>query len=243
MPNNYFKFKQFTVYQELASMKVCTDACVFGAYLSQNVLDNAHQILDIGTGTGLLSLMIAQNCKQYTAIDAVELEQNAYQQAKINFEQSPFDVQISAFHQAIQLFESATKYDLIVSNPPFFNNYEKAKNTQQNFAKHTDALSFEALASNIARLLSENGKAWIMLPEYEMQLFSSKMLENSLQPFFSILLHNYAQKKVLRHIRGFEYNISPQNITEKIETLNIYDTPNVYANDFIQLLKPFYLHL
>src|SRR5688572_30396977 len=123
MANNFFQFKQFIIYQDKCSMKVCTDACIFGAGIA-NIISNSESrisnCLDIGTGTGLLSLMIAQ--KTSALIDAIEIEEDAFNQAKENFSNSSWSQRLRAFHTDVKHFNSPLKYDFIISNPPFYQN-------------------------------------------------------------------------------------------------------------------------
>ena len=119
MSNNYFQFKQFTIHQDKCAMKVCTDACLFGAFVANEIQDKTiNHILDIGAGTGLLSLMLAQ--KSNAAIDAVEIDKSTYEQAEENISQSSWKEKITVYNSGIADFYSNYKYDLIISNPPFF---------------------------------------------------------------------------------------------------------------------------
>ena len=123
MPNNYFQFKQFTIYQHQCAMKVTTDGCLFGAWVAEQVAANKqtypgnNTLLDIGTGTGLLSLMLAQ--KTDCMIDAIEMEENAFQQALSNAAQSPWNSRIKITQADARTFSAEKKYDCIISNPPF----------------------------------------------------------------------------------------------------------------------------
>src|SRR4026209_1473778 len=121
MPNNFFRFKQFTVHQEQCTMKVCTDSCITGAWVADYILRNQLQVLnclDIGTGTGLLALMLAQ--KTGMLIDGVEIDNDAFVQATENFADSPWEKRLHSFHADITTFPTSKEYDLIISNPPFF---------------------------------------------------------------------------------------------------------------------------
>ena len=150
MSNTYFQFKQFKIEQDKCAMKVCTDSCLFGAWL--HVEENVKTILDIGCGTGLLTLMLAQ--KSAAKIDAVEIDASAYLQAKQNIESSIFSNNISIFNEDILQFSAQIKYDLIVCNPPF---YQKVK-----------------------KLLHTNGKFAILLPYFRAMEFENKCNTNQL---------------------------------------------------------------
>src|SRR5688572_17826532 len=142
MSNNFFQFKQFIVYQDRCSMKVCTDACIFGAYAANIISNSASQILkclDIGTGTGLLSLMIAQ--KTRAIIDAIEIEEDAFIQAKENFSNSPWRQRLRAVHTDAKHLSTWVKYDFIVSNPPFYQNDLVSPLKTKNVAKHDTSLN------------------------------------------------------------------------------------------------------
>ena len=137
MANQYFQFKQFTVQQDACAMKVTTDACLFGAWVANRIngLDlKGKHFLDIGTGTGLLSLMVAQQTD--ASIDAVEIETAAANQAQENFEQSPWNNKLFLHNSSIQTFIPQHKYDFIFTNPPFFFNDLKSKNHARNIALH-----------------------------------------------------------------------------------------------------------
>ena len=144
--NTWFQFKQFTIHQEKTAMKVCTDACLFGAWVANKIeLNeiNADNILDIGCGTGLLSLMLAQKTK--AQIDAVEIDKNAFEQAKENINLTEWKEQINIHHGSIIDFKSNKKYDLIICNPPFYENQLKSVDSARNKAMHATTLSYKDL--------------------------------------------------------------------------------------------------
>jgi tRNA1Val (adenine37-N6)-methyltransferase len=156
-----FRFKHFIIKQERAAMKVCTDSCLFGSLIDSENIKNA---LDIGCGTGLLSLMVAQkNLK--IQITALEIDQNAVFDAAENIHESPFLNQITLHHQTVQDFakKSNEKFDLIFCNPPFFQNNLKSDKIEKNIAHHAETLTFDDLAESIDVLLEEKGSAWILL--------------------------------------------------------------------------------
>ena len=145
MSNTYFQFKQFKIEQDKCAMKVCTDSCLFGAWL--HVEENVKTILDIGCGTGLLSLMLAQ--KSAAKIDAVEIDASAYLQAKQNIESSIFSNNISIFNEDILQFSAHEKYDFIVCNPPFYENEKVSETHGEKLAKHSLKLTLENLIQKI----------------------------------------------------------------------------------------------
>ncbi len=164
MANNYFKFKQFTIQQGGCAMKVTTDACLFGAWVASNIQENLYyikRILDIGTGTGLLSVMLAQQSPAY--IDSVEIDTDAAQQAQTNFKGVLWQGGLKVYETAIQHF-IGKPYDFIITNPPFFDNDLKSDDVKRNLALHSSALSLEELLANITRLLLPTGQFAILLP-------------------------------------------------------------------------------
>lgn len=135
MSNSHFNFKQFSVQQDLCSMKVGTDGVLLGAWTNT---DNASRILDIGTGTGLISLMLAQRSK--ATIFAVDAEENACNQATINFDASPWKERLCIVHSKIQDYQPGEKFDLIVSNPPYFTGYYSSDDLSRDIARSADVL-------------------------------------------------------------------------------------------------------
>ncbi len=257
MSNSYFQFKKFRIEQGQTAMKVCTEACIFGACIDiSNIskLQKTTKILDIGAGTGILSLMLAQRITQdnenQILIDAVELEEKAFLQAQENIKNSIFSDKITAFNVSIQDFagNNTQKYDLIVSNPPFFSNHLLSKTTNKNLALHTNTLSFDDLAKAGAQLLHENGTFEILLPAYEMSLFEQIANKYNLQIIKNLNVFNTEKhlkdNKVFRKICTLKFNV---NVLDKKvileESLVIKSEENTYTDSFKALLKDFYLHL
>src|SRR5436190_2085315 len=159
-----FRFKFFTVHQDKCAMKVGTDAVLLGAWVNP---ENAKLILDIGSGSGIISLMLAQ--KSLSEIHAIDIEENAFEQARENFLISPWYNRLKPFHQSFQEFSESTKnkYDLIVSNPPYFQHASKSPEELRSFARHNDQLTFEELICGVKKVLSETGKFCVILPYKE----------------------------------------------------------------------------
>jgi len=235
MANSYFKFKQFKIEQDRCGMKVTTDGCTFGSIIP---IADQMRVLDIGTGTGLLSLMLAQKAK--VEIDAVEVDEDAFLQATSNFKESPWRNQIHTHQLAIQDFSSNHKYDLIVSNPPFFKNSQKGNKTGKNKAVHALELSMRDLISCIKKHLIVSGEAWIMYPEYEMNEFISLAKSQDLYPFSKIILRNKSEGPVFRIIVGIKQDSCPPLYPQDIY---IKESNGNYSDTFNSLLKDYYLHL
>ena len=158
MANPYFQFKQFTIHHDRFAMKVTTDSCFFGAWVAEEIKKEKRKIknaLDIGAGTGLLSLMIAQ--KNKIEIDAVEIDKDASQQAKENIEASPWKNQIHIFNEDIVSFQPGKKYDCIISNPPFYENELASEKQKRNIAHHSEQLTISEVLRVIKNHLDEEG--------------------------------------------------------------------------------------
>lgn len=145
-------------------MKVCTDACLFGAWVAGKINDTIHpkKILDIGTGTGLLALMLAQ--KTIATIDAIEIDASAASQATCNIAASDWHEKVTVHHTALQSFVSDHQYDLIISNPPFYQNDLKSPSPTKNIAWHSEALSFDTLLLYSKKFIKPQGKLAVLLP-------------------------------------------------------------------------------
>jgi tRNA1Val (adenine37-N6)-methyltransferase len=230
-----FRFKSFEIYQEHTPMKVCTDACIFGAYID---LENHTYMLDIGTGTGLLSLMLAQRSK--LDITAVEIDAMACMDAARNFENSPYKDRIRLVNEPVQEFaaKSDTKFDVIVSNPPFFQNDLKSPKAGKNVAHHDTHLNFDELVTVAEKLLNNTGVLWILLPPEEMKTFIVKAVGCSLYLQSTLEVRHHALKKPFRTIASFKRTPAEHTITDE---LKIYEEDNkTYTPRFKALLKDYY---
>src|SRR5437868_10338543 len=187
MPNKYFQFKQFTIHQDHCAMKVCTDACLFGALVAEvaseagqrptaNDQRSTTNFLDIGTGTGLLSLMLAQK-HPAADIDAVEINTGSALQAKENFNSTKWRYSLNIFPSDIKNFITEKKYDLIISNPPFFEDDLLSEIEATNLAKHDAGLTLKELLEVVQRHLHTAGLFAVLLPHHRVQYFQSEALE------------------------------------------------------------------
>lgn len=215
-------------------MKVSTEACILGAY---SYAENPTNILDIGTGTGLLALMLAQRFPD-AQITALEIEANAFAEARENVEKSKFARNIEVLPIAVQTFANTTrKFDLIVSNPPFYEKHLLSADTAQNIALHQETLSLKELAECLQKLLAPAGLAYVLLPPYQMQQFTTIAHSYSLFPKKRLAVHHSSQHKLFRCIVGFGFEQG--KVSD--ETLYIKEANDSYSESFRNLLKDFYL--
>lgn len=238
-----FSFKKFTIEQDQCAMKVSLDACLLGALceLKPGLTNQQNKILDIGTGTGLLTLMLAQRMSVKTEFDAVELEENASNQAKTNFANSPFPNKITVHHGSIQQFHSEYPYDLIICNPPFFTNQLNADNEARNLARHNQGLSFADLTQAMAKHLAEQGIVWVLLPLSERKGFEAAAAQNGLFLERDWHIQSSPNKPVKTTI--FTLTKSPQIKPVLPSKIRVYDENNQYTDHFSRLLADYYLKL
>lgn len=235
MSNSYFRFKQFTIHQDKTAMKVGTDGVLLGVLTKPTF--NPKRILDIGTGTGLIALMLAQRFEK-SVIDAVEIDRDASEQALYNFRSSIFADRISVFCTDISDYTPNFKYDLIVSNPPYFNNSLKAPDAQRSIARHTDSLSFDKLAKSVARLLSDDGCFCVIIPFDTMPILIDIFNKNGLFVNYIIIISHNEKKQPKRAVISF-LNVNIDSVLKS--NLYIEKSPNVYSDEFKSLVEPFYL--
>jgi len=251
--NTFFQFKKFIVHQEHTSMKVCTDACLFGAWAAHDQeLLNAKSILDIGTGTGLLSLLLAQANPNAT-FTAVEIEQEAATEAASNFTLSPWHEQLNLVHDTIQNFgnNTITRYNVIITNPPFYEGDLKSPDENKNTAAHSTALPWNVLIENATKLLSEGGSFFVLVPTLRAYTMQKLCDGQGLQLVAEVLVHNTAKNLPIRAMQKFVKQHPEQIDTEKTNDIPqvkrtkifIKDANNNYSTEFIALLKDYYLHL
>ena len=231
-----FHFKHFSLFHHRSTMKVGTDAILLGRWVEVKPTDVA---LDIGTGCGLLPLMISQKGVAY--VDAVDIDKASVEEATVNFEASQWRDQLKAYCTDIVDFQSDKKYDLIVSNPPFFNRFSKCDSERKSRARHNDAgLSYATLCREVCRLMKPEGRLSVVLPFDVMQEFL-KTAEG-----FGLYLH---KRMTIIPIAGKEPNRvnlelgfgKSENVHE--ETFIIRDAENRFTAQYNEFLRDYYLGL
>ncbi|MFI3318330.1 MAG: methyltransferase [Rikenellaceae bacterium] len=229
-----FRFKQFTVHQNRTTMKVGTDGVLLGAWVE--VKGNESHILDIGAGTGVIALMMAQRSK--AKVDGVEIEHSSAEQAAENVKLSPWAERVTIYHTPIQEFSPQQKYDLILSNPPYFVDSLLSPSSARSTARHTTDLSFNELAESVVRLLSIDGRFALILPTTEGQLFDVAANRVGLKLLRRVMVstsRGSAPKRVMS-----EY--SPAFAGEcVIEQLTIGSHDQQYTDEYRELTREFYL--
>lgn len=229
-----FKFKQFSIFQDKTAMKVGTDGVLLGAWADCLGKD----ILDIGTGTGLISMMLAQRFPQ-SQIDAIEIDENAYHQGKENFENAPFHNRLSIYFKSLQTYETDKKYDLIVSNPPFFTVNDLNEFDARKQARQEETLTFSDLLKKTALLLNKDGLASFIIPYDRMLEFCEIAAKNALKVSKTTQIKGNETSPVKRVLLEFSF----QEKERKENLLTIEVERHCYTEDYINLTKDFYLKM
>jgi tRNA1Val (adenine37-N6)-methyltransferase len=240
MPNPYFQFKQFTIYHDRCAMKVTTDSCLFGAWSAREIqkLEIKNSCLDIGAGSGLLSLMIAQ--KNNIHIDAVEIDEEAAKQAWENVSVSAWSKSVTVIGKDILSITREKKYDVIVSNPPFYEDELRSADPKKNIAHHSPLLTYNQILSVINKRMEKQGSFFLMLPFKRKNEIEKKIAESGLYARQIIIVSQSVSHPPFRVLLsgGFE---KPERVSE-IE-IAIWNTDNKYTDAFKELLGDYYLYL
>jgi len=243
--NKPFQFKEFTVRQDKCAMKIGTDGVLLGAWTP--IHQQPNSVLDIGTGTGIIALQLAQR-SDAEMIDALEIDANAYEQAVGNFENSDWGDRLFCYHASLKQFteEIDDVYDLIVSNPPFYNDDFTSENEARNNARFTSSLSFEHLLNSVAKLLSKNGVFSVIIPFKEETHFIHLAKQVNLYPTQICRVKGHANSATKRSLKAFSFrahlNIGQEN-KPKISELIIEITRHQYTQAYINLVQDFYLKM
>jgi len=236
MGNTYFRFKQFIIHQDNCAMKVTTDACLFGAWINSKI-PSTETMLDIGAGTGLLSLMLSQN--RLVKVDAVEIASSCHEQLCQNIHDSPFSGSIKPIHGDIKDWETNIQYQTIVSNPPFYEKQLRSDQVGVNLARHSDELTLDSLFTHVKRLLSSEGFFYLLMPFYR----KAECLEMATS--FKLFPKSIADVKQSPFHDPFRvmFQLSTNMGITETETITIKKNASDYADAFKVLLAPYYLKL
>ena len=250
MGSPFFRFKQFTVWHDRCAMKVGTDGVLLGTWCPltncQSPIGNCR-ILDIGTGSGLIALILAQRFTHYLSlinqesqlsIDAIDIDQSAVEQAIYNFTQSPFAPHLKAHHATLQDWNEKP-YDLIVSNPPYFQQSLKNPNAQRTLARHTDTLSYSELIAHAARLLKNTGTLALVLPIEAEEEIITLASNHHLYPTHITHVHSKPGKPAKRLLIAFTPIANTPSPTPKTFYIEGENQPR--SEEYQVLTKDFYL--
>ncbi|MEY4049403.1 MAG: hypothetical protein RL262_237 [Bacteroidota bacterium] len=255
MANPFFQCKEFIVHQQHTSMKVCTDACLFGAWVAkQPSLETAHSIVDIGTGTGLLSLMLAQvTHKNNTKITAVEIESQAATEASSNFNLSKWSERLMLVNDSIQNYAAnfiateieKNRFDIIITNPPFYEGDLKSPDANKNKAAHSTELPWSILVENVSSIISDEGSFFVLVPTLRAYTMQKLAEANHMYLAEEVLVYNDAKHLPFRSFLHFQKNRNTPDKGNSVlrNKIVIKNADNTYSTAFTELLKDYYLHL
>lgn len=242
MANSYFRFKQFTVHQERCAMKVTTDACLFGAWVAEEIKHSnepSQHLLDIGTGTGLLPLMILQKNLQLH-VDAIEIDPDACKQAEENSIASPWSKQLTIIASDIRNFQTDKLYDTLISNPPFYENELNAAHPKRNIAHHGSELTFNDLFDLINRHLNPAGTFYILTP-YKRKAEIEKAMEVH---HLHIAKEVYVRQSVNHDFFRIMLAGKKEKQADKQHSeISICNEKQQYTHEFVKYLQDYYLYL
>lgn len=218
-------------------MKVCTDACILGAWFAEKVLSNS-QILDVGSGSGLLMIMLAQKSK--ADIHGIEIDLPSFKQQEENIDRTKWKDRLTVFQGDVRTFAFSGKYDFIISNPPFFENDLQSDEENLNVAKHSKQLTLEELVSAIDRNLTKDGSFGVLLPYHRLDYFTALCNRNGFWLSEQLLVKQSPSHNYFRAILHFRRQTDIFSLKHE---LVIQDEQNKYTPEFTALLKDYYLYL
>lgn len=240
-----FEFKEFTIHQDRTAMKIGTDGVLLGAWASLE--HNPFSVLDIGTGTGVIALMLAQRSRA-ELIDALEIDEDAYEQAVDNFENSDWGDRLFCYHAAFDEFvaemqeegmEEEEKYELIISNPPFYSADYSSGDAKRDQARFAEALPFEELLEGVSLLLSKRGIFSVIIPYAEEEKFRYLAADHGLFPQRISRVKGTPDSPVKRSL----LELSFLEGKPKVDELVIETARHQYTPEYIDLVKDFYLKM
>lgn len=233
-----FNFRQFYIRHDRCSLKVGTDGILLGAWTA---VQDARRGLDVGTGCGLLALMLAQR-NQHAQIDAIEIDSQASNQARQNAKASPWPERIAVFHTSLQKFARCTDgrelYDLIVCNPPFFAEGTRRRTLPQRLARHDDRLFAEQLMESASRLLAPTGHLTVIVPHDRVEQTTELASVSGFAPRRCCAVRSFPHSQPVRELLEFS-RVDPGDCV--VDHLSIYQDTNVYSSRYQELTGEFYL--
>jgi len=229
MPNTYFQFKQFRIDQENCAMKVCTDACIMGAWYASK-LSGVNSVLDIGSGTGLLMMMLAQQSD--AVIHGIEIQPDCYQQLKENISQNSWARRMQVFNGDVRGYAFPLQYDFIISNPPFYENDLLTDVENRQLAMHSKALNLDELLEVVITNLSRSGMAGIMLPFHRSSVFVKLAEKRGLYLYEELRVKQTPRHNWFRSIMSFRFSKEVVSVKEMI----------INSSEFKELMKGYYLY-
>ncbi|MEZ4804589.1 MAG: methyltransferase domain-containing protein [Bacteroidia bacterium] len=233
MGNPFFHFKQFSILKQEKGLKVTTDSCLLGALANYY---SPKRCLDIGTGTGVIAMMLAQKFPN-SKIDAIDIEDEIVKQAQFNINHSIFSSQIEISNSDVLNFSKVYLYDLITCNPPYFSNHLKKASSEKNSAIHNLQLPLDQFIKSIKSLLNPNGVFWVIYPNYESELFKELAIQSNLFPIEEYQIFTRPEK-MFRKITSYSLQ-AVSNIQDSILVLN--NDEGEKTAQFTNLMRPFYL--
>lgn len=234
MPNDYFQFQQFRIEQAKAAMKVTTDACIFGAWLANMLRNASGNLLDVGTGTGLLALMVAQvsRCR----IDAIDIDAEAVEQARHNFLSSPWTARFRTIQADIRTWVPDAPYDVIISNPPFYENDLRSPDVRRNDAWHSERLTLQELVKVIDGVLKPEGACGILLPYPRVDYFLGIVAGSGWKLLHRLDVYHEGKREPFRSCLWLGKEGEP-TITQSLTIKK----SGIYTEEFRKLLGSYYL--
>lgn len=235
MSNSYFEFKQFVICHDKCAMKVGTDGVLLGAWTE--VESGVRRLLDIGTGSGLIAIMLAQKCG--AEIVGIDIDSDAAKQAQSNADISPWKERIQVFQADVRSFAPKNSFDLIVCNPPFFTESLLCPDRKRNEARHNDSLPFDVLIHKVSEWLSNNGLFNVILPAKNLDMFIQCAWESDLNLYRKCLVSSKPDLAPKRILLSFRKGPAPYPASESLVVRNVDGT---YTDEYKRLTKDYYLY-
>jgi tRNA1Val (adenine37-N6)-methyltransferase len=233
-PAKPFHFKQFEVVQARSAMRVGTDAVLLAAWVN---LANCSHVLDVGTGTGVIALICAQRCKD-SSVEAIEIDQGSADDARENFEQSPWRERLKIHLGDFLKISTSEKFDLIISNPPYFTHSLRASDPIRNAARHDDLLPSDAFMRQAKGMLKQEGKVALIFPKSELERWVVDAAEVGLEPARICHVFTLMHKDASRVMVEFSFRTTPE---PEMELLLIHKNVGEYSEAYKELTKDFYM--